>query len=194
MVSRGDLLREAMLSTGFTQSELSRVSGIRQPSISQFLSGKVDLSDEQLDRLLSCMGYRLEVVRRAVVAELTRSEQRSWLLHREISSRLTRQTLPKWLPTIEHNLMRLRDGVTGQPHERNLQRWTTLLVEEDLPALSRVLTGLDRQSIEMREVSPMGGLLSEAERRAVLGRPVRTVPRSGGPTLTGCSNDRSREH
>jgi plasmid maintenance system antidote protein VapI len=59
MLSRGDLLREVMLKSGTTQSELSRVSGIHQPSISQFVSGKVELSDEQLDRLLSCMGYRL---------------------------------------------------------------------------------------------------------------------------------------
>jgi predicted XRE-type DNA-binding protein len=47
MSSRGDLLREVMLETSTTQSELSRVSGVHQPSISQFLSGKVELSDEQ---------------------------------------------------------------------------------------------------------------------------------------------------
>jgi hypothetical protein len=34
-------------------------------SISQFLSGTVELSDDRLDRLLSCMGYRLEVTRQA---------------------------------------------------------------------------------------------------------------------------------
>ncbi len=57
MTSRGELLREVMSETDTTQSELSRVSGVRQPSISQFVSGRVDLSDEQLDRLLSCMGF-----------------------------------------------------------------------------------------------------------------------------------------
>ena len=66
-----------MRETRTTQSALSRLSGVRQPSISQFLSGTVDLSDDQLDRLLSCMGYRLEVTRRPVVPELTRSERRS---------------------------------------------------------------------------------------------------------------------
>jgi hypothetical protein len=34
--------------------------------------------------------------------------------------------------------------------------------------LHRVLTGLDRDSIEMREVSPMGGLLSQDERADLL--------------------------
>src|SRR4029450_11333467 len=50
MSSRGGLLREVMLETSTTQSELSRVSGVHQPSISQFLSEKVELTDEQLDR------------------------------------------------------------------------------------------------------------------------------------------------
>jgi len=125
-------------------------------------------SDEQLDRLLSCMGYRLEVVRRPVVAELTRSERRSWQLHRQLSRRLDRPTLDDWRPTIQRNLKRLRGGVQGQPHQRNLTRWTSLIDTSDLGGLHRVLTGLDRDSIEMREVSPFGGVLSPAERANAL--------------------------
>jgi hypothetical protein len=139
-----------------------------QPSISQFLSGTVELSDEQLDRLLSCMGYRLEVVRRPVVPELTRSERRSWRLHCRLSIRLTRDSLEEWRPVTERNLERLRGGVTGQPHTRNLDRWESLVRRGDVLGLHRVLTGLDRDSIEMREVSPMGGLLPQEERQAVL--------------------------
>lgn len=157
-----------MLDTGTTQSELSRVSGVHQPSISQFLSGRVELSDDQLDRLLSCLGYRLEVIRRPVKPDLTRSERRSWQLHRRLSSHLTRTSLQQWRPTIEGNLERLRDRVTGQPHRRNLDRWMSLIESGDVLGLHRVLTGLDRDSIEMREVSPMGGLLSQDERTAVL--------------------------
>jgi len=170
MVSRGTLLREVMLETGTTQSELSRISGIRQPSISQFLSGKVDLSDEQLDRLLSCMGYRLEVVRRPVRPDLTRSERRSWQLHRRLSSHLTRTSLERWMPTIERNLVSLSERVTGQPHQCNVERWTRLVKSRDVLGLHRVLTGLDRDSIEMREVSPMSGLLPQGERAAVLSK------------------------
>lgn len=168
MPSRGGLLREVMLETSTTQSELSRVSGVHQPSISQFVSGKVELSDEQLDRLLSCMGYRLEVVRRLLVPELTRAERRSWRLHRQLSTHLTRTSLEQWRPTIERNLERLRNGVSGEPHARNLDRWLSLIHRGDVPRLHRVLTGLDRDSIEMREVSPMGGLLSQDERMDVL--------------------------
>ncbi len=110
-----------------TQSELSRLSGVRQPSISQFLSGAVELSDDQLDRLLSCMGYRLEVTRRPVVPELTRSERRSWRLHCRLSVRLTPDSLQEWRPVIERNLDRLRGNVTGQPRIRNLDRWQSLV-------------------------------------------------------------------
>ncbi len=168
MSDRSDLLREVMLETGTTQSELSRVSGVRQSSISQALSGKLNLSDEQLERLLSCMGYRLEVVRRHVVPELTRSERRSWQLHRKLSTHLTRSSLQSWRPRIERNLKRLREGVSGQPHVRNIDRWESLIDHGDVPGIHRVLTGLDRDSIEMREVSPMGGLLPQNERADVL--------------------------
>lgn len=168
MSDRRDVLREVMLETSTTQSELSRLSGVRQPSISQFLSGKVELSDEQLDRLLSCMGYRLEVRRRSVVPELTRSERRSWRLHRQLATHLTRPILERWRPKIEGNLERLRGGVRGQPHVRNLDRWQSLIERRDVPGIHRVLTGLDRDSIEMREVSPMSGLLSQQERSDAL--------------------------
>ena len=170
MTDRGRLLREVMLETSTTQSVLSRMSGVHQPSVSQFLSGKVDLSDEQLDRLLSCMGYRLEVVRRPVQPELTRSELRSWRLHRRLSIDLNRSTFGEWRTTIFENLQQRRDRVTGEPHLSNLDRWQSMVEQCDLLGLHRVLTGLDRDSIEMREVSPMGGLLTQEERSDVLRR------------------------
>jgi hypothetical protein len=51
---------------------------------------------------------------------------------------------------------------------RNLDRWESLVKRGDIGGLHRVLTGLGRDCIEMREVSPMGGLLPEAERLRVL--------------------------
>lgn len=164
-----DLLRGVMSSTDTTQVELSRLSGVSQPRISQFLTGRVDMSERMLSHLLSCMGYQLEVVRRPVTPTLNRSETRSWRLHREISGRLSERQLREWLPTVTGNLNRLKTTTTGQPHQRNLERWQTMIEQKDLRGLRRVLTGLDRDSIEMREVSPMGGLLSQKERSQVLG-------------------------
>ena len=51
---------------------------------------------------------------------------------------------------------------------RNLDRWGSLLDRGDVPGLHQILTGLDRDSIEMREVSPLGGLLPDAERLEAL--------------------------
>ncbi len=110
-----------------------------------------------LERLLDCMGYRLEVIRRPVEPVLTRSEQRSWQLHRQLSTHLTQQSFSEWRPQIEERLRQLRSQVTGQPHTRNVDRWGNLVDRGDVPGLHRVLTGLDRDTIEMREVSPMGG-------------------------------------
>ena len=66
------------------------------------------------------------------------------------------------------NLDHIEHRVTGQPHRRNLDRWRQLVDSGDLPGLHRVLTGLDRDAIEMREVSPMSGLLDDEQRREVV--------------------------
>lgn len=168
MSERNELLREVMQTTGMTQSELSRISGVRQPSISQYLSGRVEMSDDMLDRLLSCMGYQLEVIRRPRQSELGRSPSRSWRLHRQLSTHLSTETFEQWRPSMLRNLRRLRNSTQGQPHLQNLDRWEQLIKDEDLMRLRRVMTGLDSDSVQMREVSPMGGLLPQDERSRVL--------------------------
>jgi transcriptional regulator with XRE-family HTH domain len=168
MSERSEILRTVMNETGTSQSRLSRLSGVHQPSISQFLSGKVDLSDEKLDHLLSSMGYRLEVIRRPVRPELNRSEMRSWRLHREISARLNRASLEKWQGLISENLRRIEGQVRGEPHLSNLRRWEDLVNTGDLGQIHRVLTSLSREGIEMREVSPMSGILSQEDRTDLL--------------------------
>jgi hypothetical protein len=114
------------------------------------------------------MGYRLEIIRRPVKPELSRSVERSWRLHRQLAKHLTSQSLVRWRPSVLRNLERLRLSVRGQPHLRNLDHWQRLIDECDLPGLHRVMTGLDTDSIEMREVSPLGGLLPQSERAEAL--------------------------
>ena len=168
MSERHELLREVMQTTGMTQSELSRISGVRQPSLSQYLSRRIQMSDDMLDRLLSCMGYRLEVIRRPKQPDLGRSPSRSWRLHRQLSTHLSPETFREWRPTILRNIERLRGSTQGQPHLRNLDRWQRLVEGEELTRLRQVMTGLDSDSVQMREVSPMGGLLPQDERSQVL--------------------------
>ncbi len=161
-------LRDVMTETGTSQSELSRISGVRQPSISQFMSGKIEMSDEMLDRLLSCLGYRLEVVRRPVKAELDRSHLRSWRLHRQLVTSLDPRALEDWIPTITRNLEKLRQSTQGEPHTSNLNHWESLVDQRDIPGIRRAMTGLDTDSVQMREVSPLGGLLPQSERMKAL--------------------------
>lgn len=168
MDERNSILRDVMQQTGTTQSALSRFSGVHQPSISQVLSGTKEMSDDLLVRLLSCMGRTLEVTRRPLEPKLTRSERRSWSLHRKLSSLLTAETLAHWTPVIERNLERLADSTSGEPHQRNLDRWRVLVEDRNVREIKRFMTGLDRGAIEMREVSPLGGLLPESDRQEVL--------------------------
>lgn len=168
MILPPETLRQVMSETGTTQSELSRISGVKQPSISQFLSGRTQMSTRMLERLMSCMGYGLEVVYRPIQPGLSRSERRSWTLHRQLSSHLTRDSLEEWMPTLRRNLDKLTQGTRGQPHLRNLERWSCLIEQRELPTIRDIMTGVGTDAVQMREVSPMGGLLPQGERRQVL--------------------------
>lgn len=101
-------------------------------------------------------------------ANLTRPERRSWAVHRQLATHITASSLTNWAPTILANIKRVRAGVHGQPHLANLDCWQRIVETNDLPALRHALTGLERHDIEMREVTPMGGLLPDKERREVL--------------------------
>jgi hypothetical protein len=62
----------------------------------------------------------------------------------------------------------LGSRVQGQPHTRNVERWASLVNQGDLPGIHRALTGLDRRSIELREVSPFSGLMPDDARLRAL--------------------------
>ena len=169
MGTRGDLLDQVMSETGTTQSRLSRLSGVHQPSISQFVSGRTELSHEMLDRLLECMGHRLEVTRRNRPAQLHPLRAPLMAVAPGPSVRLSQQSLDTWLPHIESRLdppSHPHHRLATHPEPRALdQTWSAIAM---CLGIRRVLNGLDRDSIEMREVSPLGGLLGEQDRLTVL--------------------------
>lgn len=167
-MDKSEILRSVMSEVGITQTRLSELSGVKQPSLSQMLHDRIEMSDEMLDRLLSCMGYRLEVVRRPIRVELDRASERRWRLHERLVRELSPETWKRWRPIVKRNLEQLRSSTRGEPHRRNLERWSDLVRTNDLRGIRLLMTGLDTESIQMREVSPLGGLLSEQERREVL--------------------------
>jgi transcriptional regulator with XRE-family HTH domain len=54
-----DKLRERIEESGLSQSELSRESGVPQPSISRFMRGERGLSIEYVDKLAEYFGLTL---------------------------------------------------------------------------------------------------------------------------------------
>lgn len=164
----GRLLAETMAATRTSQSALALLSGVRQPSISQMLHGKIALSDAMLDRLLACMGFQLEITRRATPVDLHHAALRRWRMHQRLVAQLDSEHWAAWRPRVVENLSAIRSRFRGEPHLRNITRWEQLVTSNDLAAIRRVANGLDADSIAMREVSPLGGLLSQTERRDVL--------------------------
>lgn len=167
-VDKRSVLRQLMQESSISQSGLSRVSGVRQPNISGCLSGRKPLGDEVFGHLLNCLGYEYRVRIEVYEPELMRSERRSWVLHRHLSGQFDDETWDSLRSRLLTNVDRMRGRSQGEPHESNIREWNELIDGSDWLGLRKVLTGLDRHSIEMREVSPMFGLLDDTERRDVL--------------------------
>ncbi|SHU95587.1 helix-turn-helix domain-containing protein [Mycobacteroides abscessus subsp. abscessus] len=164
-----------MTLTGTTAGRLAGFSGVGESQISQFVCGEGDFVQAEFDLLLACMGFEIRPDRSIVVVQMNRSECRSWLAHRELSAYLTKYPGIDWQSTVFANIDRLRRGTRGQPHMDNLVRWQRIAEEGGLRDIRQPLVGLDRRAIEMREVSPMGGLLPDDLRLRAL-RPAFDVP------------------
>lgn len=160
------MLKHGMSLAGISQSELSRISGVPQSKISRYVRGVLEPSTETLARLLDGMGVRARVSVESVGME--RSKRRSWLLHRRIARKLSDTMGTVDWSRMQRNLDRVREGTQGQPHERNMDRWQQIITSHDLRTLRRVLVDPSTDGIEMREVSPMTGFLTEGERLEVL--------------------------
>jgi predicted transcriptional regulator len=47
-VDRSTIVRDVRFDAGMTQSCLSALSGVKQPSLSQMLHGRIDMSDDMM--------------------------------------------------------------------------------------------------------------------------------------------------
>ena len=166
-MNRSDVLRLGMESTGVTRVELSRLTGLPPSKISRYVSGKLEPSEPTLDSLMSSMGVQATFEVSPVPME--RTKHRSWLLHRQISYKLGISGIDDigW-ERMQRNLDRRRLNTQGPVHERNMNHWQQIIDNRSLRELHRVLVDTSTDGIEMREVSPMTGFLSERERLDVL--------------------------
>lgn len=156
-----------MNSTGMSQVELSRLTGLPASKISRYVSGRLEPSEPTLELLLSSLGLRVDFEVSPVAME--RTKRRSWLLHRQISRKLGTSGIEEsgW-ERMQRNLHRVRSNTQGVVHERNLDRWQRIIDQRSQRDLQRALVDTSTDGIEMREVSPMTGFLTEDERLGVL--------------------------
>lgn len=156
-----------MDSTGTSQVELSRLTGLPPSKISRYVSGKLEPSEPTLNLLMSSLGLRVDFDVSPVPME--RTKRRSWLLHRQVSHKLGVTGIDDsgW-ERMQRNLNRVRSNTQGPVHERNLDRWQRIIDSRSLRDLQRVLVDTSTDGIAMREVSPMTGFLTEDERLGVL--------------------------
>lgn len=166
-MNRSDVLRRGMDATGTSQVELSRLSGLPPSKISRYVSGKLEPSEPTLDLLLSSLG--LQVGFDVSPVPMERTKRRSWLLHRQISRKLSVTGIDDadWA-RMQRNLERVRSNTQGPVHERNLDRWQCIIGSGSLRDLQRALVDTSVDGIGMREVSPMTGFLTEDERLGIL--------------------------
>lgn len=96
------------------------------------------------------------------------STLRTLKLHQHLESELSDETLSIRRPTILRNIERIGNRVRGRPHVQNVERWRRIIEDGDLVSLRKVLSSTNIDSIEMREVSPMGGIIDQDERLQIL--------------------------
>lgn len=147
---------------------LARMSGVPEPGLRRFLAGEAVLSPAVLQRLLGCLGYRLEPDGRVVRSQLSPEQRRAWAMHRQLAVRLSPQTLAEWAPAVRADLERQRARSKGGWETARLDRWRTLLSRRDLTGIRQACTGVDEEAVALREVSPLGRLLPPEERLRAL--------------------------
>lgn len=148
IVRRTDQLLAEEIDTGIPVERLARV-----------LAVPISVVKERADR------HRR---RQKVGVVVNISERCTLVLHRMLAGHLDAAALAAWTPRILANLDRLGARVHGRPHEANLARWREIVTAGDVEAMRMVLTAESRDGIEMREVSPMSGIIDQDERAAAL--------------------------
>ncbi len=156
-----------MKETGMTQSQLSMVTGVSQGRISSYVNDRVGMTDEMLSYLGKPLGMKFKHTWDPVPIKHNRDERRSWMFHLRLSELLD-DNLLNWLPTMESNLRTLRTTNRGEPHFGNVERWRRLVESRSVRDLRSVMVDPDRDGIEMREVSPFNGCLTERDRVEIL--------------------------
>jgi hypothetical protein len=106
---------------------------------------------------------------------LERREERVALeLHRAVAQKLIDDP-NRVLDFVPGNVARLAERVRGDVGHSWLAEWSELAEVGSIGGLVDVMLGTDRRSIDMRQVSPFMGVLTEPERLAAIDRASRVT-------------------
>ena len=152
------LLRSARLRAGFTQSLLARLSGVAQPKVSAYESGRESPTTKTLRRLLDACGSELRLTGRRVPAEqMNRGARRSLENHRRVAAALlTDEATRKRLLDRAHDAV--AEARVANPFGELWHDAWSVLLDGPLDELVHSLVGEDTFSIELRANSPFLGL------------------------------------
>jgi transcriptional regulator with XRE-family HTH domain len=166
------LLRLTRERAGFTQSLLARLSGVAQPKVSAYESGRESPTTKTLAKLLDACGAELRSTGRRIPAqEMGRGARRSLEHHRRIAADLLtdkasrRQRLGQARET-------LAEARVANPFGELWHEWWNDLLNGPLDELISTLVGEDSHSIELRANSPFVGARS-GERHQEVGGAAR---------------------
>ena len=168
-------IRSARLHAGVGVRELARRLGVSPSAVNNWERSEARGSAQvsTISRALEAVGssYRATADRAGTAADggLTREAAISREWHRDIALHLIRDP-ESVLERARKNLPNIRRRVRGSLATGWVDEWQDLVAERRLGGLVDVLVGQDQRSIDMRQVSPFAGVLSQEERLAAIGR------------------------
>jgi len=166
-VDTSRLLRLARERAGYSQSLLARLSGVAQPKVSAYESGRESPTTRTLTRLLDACGADVRLTgTRIPEAFMDRGARRSLEIHKRIAAGLltddeTRLNLVRRASEVLV-VARAKNPFGGLWHD-----WWSELLEGPLDELIAKLVGEDSHSIELRANSPFVGAAVDEQTETV---------------------------
>lgn len=169
------LIREARIQSGVGVRELARRAGVSPGAVTQWEQSETAgvIRERTLARALDVLGTTPETMRARTAPEfrnrLERREDRVTLeLHRAVAMKLIADP-DTVLSKVASEARRIEVNLRGRAVD-DLAEWVALAQTRRLDLLIALMLGTDHKAVNMRQVSPFGGILSDDERMTAIGR------------------------
>ena len=170
------MLRRTRLRLGLGVRDLARRAGVAPSAVTQWEHSEARgvLRRSTLKRALGAMGTSIEAEDIALHSStpLERREDRVALeLHRAVARQLVDRP-DDVLDRVPENVRRMRPRVRGGAVAL-LEVWSDLAARREIGRLVDVMLSPSLRAIEMRQISPFAGVLSEEQRARAIERAAR---------------------